>query len=142
MLTMPRWVWLTLGHAAVVVGCLGIFLPILPTTPFFLLAAYWYSKGSQRFEHWLLQHPRMGPAIIEWRSYRVIRPRAKWFGGSSIVLSLLIILLLPQIPVWAKACMTLVMISVLTYVLTRASDVPQVAATTEESSKKAPIAEG
>ena len=72
-----RFFWLTMGHLAVAVGFIGIFLPVLPTTPFLILAAWAYSKGSVRFESWLLNHPVAGAPIRAWREQGVIPTRAK-----------------------------------------------------------------
>jgi uncharacterized membrane protein YbaN (DUF454 family) len=76
----PRWqrvLWLLGGALSLLTGFVGIFLPLLPTTPFVLLAAFCFSRGSARWEAWLLQHPRFGPMVRNWRAYRVIPLRAK-----------------------------------------------------------------
>jgi uncharacterized protein len=58
-------------------GVVGIFLPLLPTTPFLLLAVACYARSSRRIFNWLLNHPRFGPLIREWREYRAMPYRAK-----------------------------------------------------------------
>jgi uncharacterized membrane protein YbaN (DUF454 family) len=76
----PRWqraLWLLAGASSLLTGIVGIFLPLLPTTPFVLLAAFCFSRGSQRCEDWLLQHPRFGPMVRDWRAHRAIPLRAK-----------------------------------------------------------------
>ena len=76
----PRWLralWLMAGAASLGTGFVGIFVPLLPTTPFVLLAAFCFSRGSQRCETWLLQHPRFGPMVRDWRADRAIPLRAK-----------------------------------------------------------------
>ena len=76
----PRWqrgLWLLGGALSLLTGFVGIFLPLLPTTPFVLLAAFCFSRGSARWEAWLLQHPRFGPMVRNWRAHRVIPLRAK-----------------------------------------------------------------
>ena len=76
----PLWqraVWTTAGLLAIVLGIAGIFLPLLPTTPFILLAAFCFSRGSRRFEAWLLAHPRFGPMVADWRARRAVPRRAK-----------------------------------------------------------------
>lgn len=65
------------GSLCVVLGVLGAFLPVLPTTPFLLLAAACYARASSRFYHWLLGNPTFGPMIREWRRYRSIAYRTK-----------------------------------------------------------------
>ena len=65
------------GTACVGLGVLGLFLPVLPTTPFLLLAAACYARASERFYNWLLNNRSFGPAIREWRRYRSIPYRTK-----------------------------------------------------------------
>lgn len=76
----PLWqrgLWVGAGALALSTGIIGIFLPLLPTTPFVLLAAYCFARGSERIERWLLTHPRFGPMIRRWRDHRAIPLRAK-----------------------------------------------------------------
>ena len=73
-----RVVFLTLGTLFVALGIAGIFLPVLPTTPFMLLAATCYARASTRFYNWLLNNRMLGPTILEWRRYRSIPYRVKW----------------------------------------------------------------
>lgn len=72
-----RWVFLGLGSLFVAIGVIGIFLPLLPTTPFMLLAAGCYARGSERFYRWLVYHPKLGPTIREWQAHRSIPYRTK-----------------------------------------------------------------
>ncbi|TWH76650.1 hypothetical protein LX59_00695 [Azomonas agilis] len=58
---LVRMVLLGAGWLAIVLGVLGIFLPLLPTTPFLLLAAACFARSSERFYQWLISHPRLGP---------------------------------------------------------------------------------
>ena len=75
-----RWqrvLWASAGALALLTGLVGIFVPLLPTTPFVLLAAFCFSRGSERCERWLLEHPRFGPMVCDWRERRAVPLRAK-----------------------------------------------------------------
>jgi hypothetical protein len=72
-----RLLWAAAGVLSLVIGIVGIFLPLLPTTPFVLLAAFCFSRGSERCERWLLTHPRLGPIVRDWRAERAVPLRAK-----------------------------------------------------------------
>ena len=73
-----RVLLVVVGSLALALGVLGIFLPVLPTTPFLLLAAACYARASERFYLWLLRSPAFGPTIREWRQHRSIPYRTKW----------------------------------------------------------------
>lgn len=66
-----------LGLLALAVGLVGIFVPLLPTVPFMLLAACVFARGNPAWEARLLAHPRFGPPILAWRARGAIGPRAK-----------------------------------------------------------------
>jgi uncharacterized membrane protein YbaN (DUF454 family) len=72
-----RVVLVLAGSVFVLVGLAGIFLPVLPTTPFLLLAAACYARASRRFYNALLNNRLFGPAILEWRQHRSIAWRTK-----------------------------------------------------------------
>jgi uncharacterized protein len=72
-----RPVWMAGGALSLLLGFIGIFLPLLPTTPFVLLAAFCFARGSERWERWMLQHPRWGPMVRDWRTNRAVPLRAK-----------------------------------------------------------------
>lgn len=65
------------GTLSLVLGIVGIVVPLLPTTPLLLLAATLYLKGSQRLYDWLINHPRLGKYIRNFREYRAIPLHAK-----------------------------------------------------------------
>lgn len=79
-----RFIWAGLGTLCVALGVIGAFLPLIPTVPFLLLAAFLFSRSSPRLHTWLLSHPIFGPLIEDWNRSGVIRPRAKRLATLSI----------------------------------------------------------
>ncbi|WP_413818569.1 YbaN family protein [Sphingobium sp.] len=69
--------WLVLGVALAAIGFVGIFVPLLPTTDFLLLALPCFARSSPRLEAWLLNHPRYGPSLRAWRTERAVPRHAK-----------------------------------------------------------------
>jgi len=87
-----RFVWVQVAFAALgtlflLIGIVGLFVPVLPTTPFLLLATACYARSSRRFYNWLMNHPVFGPLIIEWRTYRSIPWRVKLVAIATMTLT-------------------------------------------------------
>lgn len=74
---LVRGLLIAAGVICVVLGVIGIFLPLLPTTPLMLLAAACFARSSRRFHDWLLAHRSFGPLILEWERHRSIPRRTK-----------------------------------------------------------------
>jgi len=72
-----KYVWIGLGWLFVILGVVGIVLPLLPTTPFLLVAAICFSRGSQRMHDWLINHSTLGPPIVNWQTNRTITQKTK-----------------------------------------------------------------
>lgn len=83
---MVRPLYLAAGWLCLGLGFLGIFLPLLPTTPFALLAAFCFSRSSTRLYHWLLDQKTFGPIIRDWHQHGVIQPHIKWVSIAMILL--------------------------------------------------------
>ena len=83
-----RYALLTLGWVSVALGVIGIFLPVLPTTPFLLLAAACFMRSSKRFYEWLVNHPRLGPWIRDYLEGEGIPRKAKVYAISLMWLSI------------------------------------------------------
>lgn len=74
---MVRPLYLTVGVVAAATGFVGVFLPLVPTVPLMLLAAYCFARSNPAWERRLLDHPRFGPPIRTWRERGAIPRRAK-----------------------------------------------------------------
>ncbi|WP_252737511.1 YbaN family protein [Citreicella sp. C3M06] len=72
-----RIFWIICGSLALALGVLGIALPLLPTTPLVLLAAFCYARGSERMHRWLLRNRVFGPMIRDWHAEGAISARAR-----------------------------------------------------------------
>ena len=81
-------VYVLLGSLSLALGILGIFLPLLPTTPFLLLTAALWIKGSPRLYQRLLAHKRLGPYIRQFREQRAIPLHAKIVSVSLVWITL------------------------------------------------------
>jgi uncharacterized membrane protein YbaN (DUF454 family) len=74
---LVRWLLIAAGVLCVALGVIGIFLPLLPTTPLMLLAAACFARSSRRFHDRLLANRTFGPLILEWEKHRSIPRRTK-----------------------------------------------------------------
>lgn len=74
---LGRWLLLTTGWLAVALAALGTLLPLLPTTPFALLAAGCFARSSPRCHGWLLATPLLGPVLADWQAGRGVPLAAK-----------------------------------------------------------------
>ncbi len=72
-----KHLYIALGSVSLALGIIGIFVPLLPTTPFLLLTAALYFKGSPRLYNWLLHQKHLGPYIRQFREEKAIPLRAK-----------------------------------------------------------------
>lgn len=87
---MRRVLFFVLGIVSLGLGAAGLFLPLVPTVPFLLLATFCFARSSPRLEGWMLEHDRFGPHISAWRRSRAVSlsgKRAAWaaFGLSAAV---------------------------------------------------------
>jgi len=118
---MKKHGYLILGHLCVVLAILGIPLPVLPTTPFAILAAYCYSKSSPRMHAWILSTPALGRAVIDWERHKMIRPRAKIICTSLIILTISSSIYFGNLGLPLQVLLIIIALSVITFVLTRNS---------------------
>lgn len=116
-----RAFWLTLGFASLILGFIGVFLPVLPTTPFVLLAAFSFSKSSKRLHQWIRHSPLFGPPIRDWQDGGVIRPPAKRLATFFIVLSFSGLTFFSPMPLVGKIVFDVFAAGVLIFIWSRPS---------------------
>lgn len=102
-----RGLLIAAGVLCVLLGIIGIFLPLLPTTPLILLAAACFARSSRRFHDWLLANRTFGPLIREWEQHRSIPRRTKLtaIGLMSLMLAVSIVFFVE--PLWLQALLVL-----------------------------------
>ncbi len=76
-MSISRPLWLAGGIGAFAIGTIGIVLPLLPTVPFYLLAAFCFARSNRVWEQRLLSHPKWGPPLRQWRERSAISRKAK-----------------------------------------------------------------
>ena len=89
MKQLLRYLLLLCGSLSVALGVIGIFLPVFPTTPFMILAAFCYMKSSEKFYNWLYYHRWFGPYIQNYFKYRGIPRKAKIYSISTLWISII-----------------------------------------------------
>ena len=115
---LRRAAWVTLGVTSLVLGLIGIVVPLLPTTPFILLSAFAFERSSDRLHNWLMAHPRFGPSIASWRRYGTISRRAKKLALIAMLAVLLLSVVLAA-PIYVIVVQALVLSAVGVFILTR-----------------------
>ena len=115
---MSKYFYIVLGWCAVALGLIGVVLPVLPTTPFLLVAAFAFGKGSPRARAWLIDHAHFGPAIQDWEDRGAISRRAKTLAVSMMSLVFIISLIMGA-PIWVLVMQGVLMGAGAAFVLTR-----------------------
>jgi uncharacterized membrane protein YbaN (DUF454 family) len=97
---MNRFPYLILGWGAVALGLIGAILPVLPTTPFLLVAAFAFGKSSPKAREWLINHAHFGAPIQDWEERGAISRRAKILAVSMMSLVFIVSIFMGS-PLWA-----------------------------------------
>lgn len=114
-----RILCLCLGWLMVALAVAGVFLPLLPTTPFLLLAAGLFARSSPRFEQWLLNHPLFGETLRRWRKNGAISARAKVMSVALIVTSYALFVFFRSPQAMTAAILACVMALPVAFILSR-----------------------
>lgn len=116
--TPARAFWFFAGFLSLILGALGAMLPLLPTTPFVILAAFAFGKSSPRLQDYLEANAVFGPMIVDWRSHGAIAPRFK-----RVALAMMVAVFLVSVAMSASAYVLLVqavcMAAAATFILSR-----------------------
>lgn len=100
--TLIRTLLLIGGWLSLITGLIGILLPLLPTTPFLLLAALCFSRSSTRLHHWLSHNPWFGPHIQQWQQTHTVSRKTKKKALFLILISFTLSLILTPLPLIGK----------------------------------------
>lgn len=95
---MKRLIFLAIGLGSVALGAVGIFLPLLPTVPFFILAAFCFARSSPALEKKIVEHPRFAHHVSAWRERGAINRKGKAAALMAFCLSALLGLALLSFP--------------------------------------------
>ncbi len=120
-MNLKQYAFVALGSVSLLLGVAGIFLPLLPATPFLLLSSLCFAKGHPRIHAWLLNHPWLGAPIRDWEKRGAIRTRVKLFATLLLAANGAYIFQAEKIPTFGKLGFTFVALSVLCFLWTRPS---------------------
>ena len=119
MITHAKRVTLILiGLAALALGGIGIFVPLLPTTPFLLVSAFAFANSNERLHQWLLDHNVFGPFIANWREHGAISRPTKIVSVLSMI-AIVLISIAMDAPTYVIVIQALVLSTSATFILTR-----------------------
>ncbi len=110
-----------LGFFSILLGILGAILPLLPTTPFILLASFFFSKGTPKFHRWLISLKYFGPQIKTWEDHGVIGKKSKFLAGLMIFSTILYFILFSQKSIELRIFISTILSLVFIFILTRPS---------------------
>ncbi len=113
-----------LGLTLVALGIVGIMLPVMPTTIFFILALTCFTRSSPALAHWLLNHPRYGITLQQWQAHKVVPTKAKCYAAIGMLIGF-IFLLHSTAPIWVVYLVAAIEITVMIYLILRPSQPPK-----------------
>jgi len=117
--TLARPAFLALGWASVGLGIVGVIFPVLPTTPFLLVALWAFSRSSPELADRIRNNPRLGPYIRDWEEFGVIPPKAKLLAVAMMAGSFAYLWFGTAAPAWAAILVAAILAAIAAYILTR-----------------------
>jgi uncharacterized membrane protein YbaN (DUF454 family) len=114
-----RYALMAFGFLNVGLGVAGMFLPVMPTTVFLLMALWAFSRSSVRFHRWLYDHPRFGRPLRDWHAHRVIPNRAKILAVGMMTISWLIVTFAAKTPWFVPYIVAGCLIPIALFIVTR-----------------------
>ncbi|MTI16082.1 DUF454 domain-containing protein [Rhodobacteraceae bacterium RKSG542] len=135
---MYRGFYLVLGIVFVGLGILGVLLPLLPGTVFFIVAAACFARSNPAFEKRIEENKWVGPGVIRWRKYGVIPPSAKATAVIGMMGGFLVFCITSKPPIVLIIIAGVFILSCALYVLSRPSHVPKEAVSPAEDSERKP----
>jgi len=110
--------WRALAAVALLLAVAGAVLPVLPTVPFLLVAAWAGGRGWPSLEARLLAHPRHGPVIRQWRERGIVPRKAKWLATTMMLASATVLWFSP-VPAWLRLAVYAMLLGVATWLWRR-----------------------
>jgi uncharacterized protein len=123
-MSVRRYLYLGLGWLCLGLGFLGIIMPILPTTPFLLVAVWAFSRSSPELAERIRNHRTAGPFVCAWQDHGVIPPLGKVLAVIMMSAMALYLLAWSAAPLWAAIAACAVMVLIAVYVVSRPSRAP------------------
>ena len=118
---MNKAFFLTIGYLSLALGIIGMALPVLPTTPFLILSAFCFKKGSGKVYFWLINHPTFGGPVTDWETQKVISPKNKFLACMMIFFGLGYPITMQPLALELKIFLSILGLSLMIFILTRKS---------------------
>jgi uncharacterized membrane protein YbaN (DUF454 family) len=112
-----RVILIAIGWISVALGVIGIFLPVMPTTVFLLIAAACFAKSSEKFYVWLLTNKYLGKFVLNYREKRGMTIKSKVIALTTLTIVLGYSIFFAVDPVWLKALLAIIFLGVSTYII-------------------------
>ncbi len=111
-----KWLWNIIGIVSFVLGFMGMFLPVLPTTPFWLLTAFCFMKGSQKLYDWAMSYKTFNEVVTNFRIHRAIPLRIKVISTLTLWITIIISCIVVK-QLWLSILLLIIAIAVTCHIL-------------------------